>query len=185
MACLIYNGTGVNRVHLNSYDVQWAKIWLEKRKSPSFFIWQRLKGYRCECEKPLVTGIYFYRLFKRCKHCVNIEWRKSFCFLVARYKYEHLITDITNRDVSVQEDISHHKIKQIYLHKFCVSFKAMCENLSSPVVLSSYNIFRKWNTLDFISENYLWITKLNSCKKSCIAPVFLENPVNHKMRYPE
>ena len=28
-------------------------------------------------------------------------------------KYEHFITDITTRDVSVQEDISHHKIKQI------------------------------------------------------------------------
>ena len=37
------------------------------------------------------------------------------------------------------------------LHKLCkpsVSFKAMCENLSSLAVLSSYHIFRKRKTLD-------------------------------------
>ena len=79
-------------------------------------------------------------------------------------KYEHLITDITTIGLclftllkSAQEDISHHQIKQILkkLHKFCkpsVSFKAMCENLSSIAVLSSYNIFRKQKTLDWDQE---------------------------------
>ena len=69
-------------------------------------------------------------------------------------KYEHFITDITTRDVSVHPfEISSrgyispsNKANLKKLHKFCkpsVSFKAMCENLSSLVVLSSYHIFRK------------------------------------------
>jgi len=52
-------------------------------------------------------------------------------------KYEHFITDIKK------------------LHKFCkpsVSFKAMCENISSLAVLSSYHIFRKRKTLDWDQE---------------------------------
>ena len=57
------------------------------------------------------------------------------------------------------------------LYKFCkpsVSFKAMCENLSSLAMLSSYHIFRKRKTLDWdqethVSGNHLWITKLYPC----------------------
>ena len=60
-------------------------------------------------------------------------------------KYEHFITDITTRDVHPFEIGSRGYIspsnKAILkkLHKFCkpsVSFKAMCENLSSLAVLS-------------------------------------------------
>ena len=57
-------------------------------------------------------------------------------------KYEHFITDITTRDASVHPfEISSrgyisqsNKANLKKLHKFCkpsVSFKAMCENLSS------------------------------------------------------
>jgi len=41
------------------------------------------------------------------------------------------------------------------LHKFCkpsVSFKAMCENLSSLAVLPSYHIYRKRKTLNWDQE---------------------------------
>ena len=57
-------------------------------------------------------------------------------------KYKHFITDITTRDVSVHPfEISSrgyispsNKVNLKKLHKYCkpsVSFKAMCENLSS------------------------------------------------------
>ena len=63
-------------------------------------------------------------------------------------KYEHLITDITTRNVSVHPfEIGSrgyispsNKANLKKLHKFCkpsVSFKAMCENLSSLAVLAS------------------------------------------------
>ena len=66
-------------------------------------------------------------------------------------KYEHFITDITTRDVSLHPfEISSrgyispsNKANLKKLHKFCkpsVSFKALCENLSSLAVLSSYHI---------------------------------------------
>jgi len=92
-------------------------------------------------------------------------------------KYEHFITDITTRDVSVQmclfillksgqEDISHHQISGLKkLHKFCkpsVSFKAMCENLSSLAVPSSSHIFRKRRTLDWDQETPFLKPPLNS-----------------------
>ena len=78
-------------------------------------------------------------------------------------KYEHFITDITTRDVSVHPfEIGSrgyispsNKANLKKLHKFCkpsVSFKAMCENLSSLAVLSSYHIFRKRKTLDWDQE---------------------------------
>lgn len=78
-------------------------------------------------------------------------------------KYEHFITDITTRDVSVHPfEIGSrgyispsNKAILKKLHKFCkpsVSFKAMCENLSSLAVLSSYHIFRKRKTLDWDQE---------------------------------
>jgi len=61
-------------------------------------------------------------------------------------KYEHFITDIITRDVSVHPfEIGSrgyispsNKANLKKLHKFCisVSFKAMCENLSSLAVLS-------------------------------------------------
>jgi len=65
-------------------------------------------------------------------------------------KYEHSITDITTRYVFVDPFeigsrgyISPSNIANLKkLHKFCkpsVSFKAMCENLSSLAVLSSYH----------------------------------------------
>ena len=76
-------------------------------------------------------------------------------------KYEHFITDITARDVSV-----HHfeigsrgyispsnkaNLKKLHMfYKPSVSFKAICENLSSLAVLSSYHIFRKRKTLNFL-----------------------------------
>ena len=57
---------------------------------------------------------------------------------------------------SAQEDISpSNKSNLKKLNKFCkpsVSFKAMCENLSSLAVLSSYHIFRKRKTLDWDQE---------------------------------
>ena len=63
-------------------------------------------------------------------------------------KYEHFITDITTRDVSVHPFeigsrgyiLPSNKENLKILHKFCkpsVSFKAMCENLSSLAVLTS------------------------------------------------
>ena len=70
-------------------------------------------------------------------------------------KYEHFITDITTRDVSVHpfeigsrgyispSSPSNEAILK-KLHKFCkpsVSFKAMCRNLLSLAVLSSSHIF--------------------------------------------
>ena len=75
-------------------------------------------------------------------------------------KYEHFITDITTRDVSVHPfEIGSrgyispsNKANLKKLHKFCkpsVSFKAMCENLSSLAKLSSYHIIRKRKTLDW------------------------------------
>ena len=76
-------------------------------------------------------------------------------------KYEHFITDTTTRDVSVHPfEIGSrgyispsNKANLKKLHKFCKpSFKAMCENLSSLAVLSSYNIFRKRNRLDWDQE---------------------------------
>ena len=76
-------------------------------------------------------------------------------------KYEHFMTDITTRDVSVHPfeiggSISpSNKANLKKLHMFCkpsVSFKAMCENLSSLAVLSSYLIFRKRKTLDWDQE---------------------------------
>ena len=78
-------------------------------------------------------------------------------------KYEHFITDITTRDVSVhpfeigsRRFISpSNKANLKKMHKFCkpsVSFKAICENLSSLAVLSSYHIFRKRITLDWDRE---------------------------------
>ena len=69
-------------------------------------------------------------------------------------KYEHFITDITTRDVTVHPfEVGSQSNKAILkkLHKFSkpsVSFKARCENLSSLAVLSSYHIFRKRKTLD-------------------------------------
>ena len=78
--------------------------------------------------------------------------------------YEHFITNITILGMclftlwkSAQEDISNHQIKQIQRNcisscKPGVSFKAMCENLSSLAVLSSYHIFRKRKTLDWDQE---------------------------------
>ena len=78
-------------------------------------------------------------------------------------RYEHFITDITTRDVSVHRfEIGSrgyispsNKANLKRLHKFCkpsVSFKAMYENLSSLAVLSSYHIFRKGKTLDWDQE---------------------------------
>ena len=71
-------------------------------------------------------------------------------------KYEHFITDLTTRDVSVHPfEIGSrgyispsNKANLKKLHKFCkpsVSFKAMYENLSS-------HIFRKRKTLDWDQE---------------------------------
>ena len=63
-------------------------------------------------------------------------------------KYEHFMTDITTRDVSVHPfeiggSISpSNKANLKKLHMFCkpsVSFKSRCENLSSLAVLSSEN----------------------------------------------
>ena len=74
-------------------------------------------------------------------------------------KYEHFITDITTRDVTVHPfEVGSQSNKAILkkLHKFCkpsVSFKARCENLSSLAVLSSYHIFRKRKTLDWDQES--------------------------------
>ena len=78
-------------------------------------------------------------------------------------KYEHFITYITTRDVSVHpfeirsrgyiSPSNKANIKK--LHKFCkpsVSFKSMCENLSSLAVLSLYHLFRKLKTLDWDQE---------------------------------
>ena len=76
-------------------------------------------------------------------------------------KYEHFITDITTRDVSVHTfEIGSrgyispsNKANLKKLHKFykpSVSFKAMCENLSSLAVLSSYHIFRKRKETPFL-----------------------------------
>ena len=81
-------------------------------------------------------------------------------------RYEHFITDITTRDVSVHRfEIGSrgyispsNKANLKRLHKFCkpsVSFKAMYENLSSLAVLSSYHIFRKGKTLDWDQETRL------------------------------
>ena len=80
-------------------------------------------------------------------------------------KYEHFITDITTRDVSVHPfEIGSrgyispsNKAILKKLHEFCKpsassSFKAMCKNLSSRAVLSSYHIFRKRKTLDWDQE---------------------------------
>ena len=66
-------------------------------------------------------------------------------------KYEHFITDVTTRDVSVHPNeigsrgyISpSNKANPKKLHKYCkpsVSFKAMCKNPSSLAVLSSYHL---------------------------------------------
>jgi len=88
-------------------------------------------------------------------------------------KYEHFITGITTRDVSVHPfEIDSrgyispsNKAYLNKLHKFCkpsVSFKAMCENLSSLAVLSSYHIFRKQKTLDWDQETPLLKPSLNS-----------------------
>ena len=78
-------------------------------------------------------------------------------------KYEHFITDITTRDVSVYpfeigsrgyiSPLNKANLKK--LHKFCklsVNFKAMCENLPSLAVLSSYHIFRRRKTLNWDQE---------------------------------
>ena len=80
-------------------------------------------------------------------------------------KYEHFIIDITTMDVSVNpfefgsriyiSPSSKANLKK--LHMFCkpsVSFKAMCENLSSLSVLSvsSYHICRKRKILDWDQE---------------------------------
>ena len=78
-------------------------------------------------------------------------------------KYEHFITDIATRDVSVhpfeigsREYISpSNKANLKKLHKFCkpsVGFKAMCENLSCLAVLPSCHIFRQRKTLDWDQE---------------------------------
>jgi len=66
-------------------------------------------------------------------------------------KYEHLVTDITTRDLFVHPFeigsrgyiLPLNKANLKKLHKFSkpsVSFQAMCENLSSLAVLSSYHI---------------------------------------------
>ena len=74
-------------------------------------------------------------------------------------RYEHFITDLTTKDVSVHPfeiesrgyiSVSN-KANLKKLRKFCkpsVGFRAMCENLSSLAVLSSYHIFRKRKTLE-------------------------------------
>ena len=75
----------------------------------------------------------------------------------------NILSQIITRDVSVhpfeigsREYISpSNKANLKKLHKFCkpsVSFKAMCENLSSLATLSSYHIFRKRKTLDWDQE---------------------------------
>ena len=98
------------------------------------------------------------------KHCKNKsnDFRKMLVFTDI-YKDEHFITDITNMDVSFYPlaigskgyiSLSN-KANLKKLPKFCkpsVSFKAMCENLSSLAVLSSYHIFRKRKTLDWDQE---------------------------------
>ena len=76
-------------------------------------------------------------------------------------KYQHFITDITPRDVSVHPfEIGSrgyislpNKANLKRLHKFCkpsvYSFKAVCGNLSN---LASYHIFKKQKTLDWDKE---------------------------------
>jgi len=80
-------------------------------------------------------------------------------------KYEHFITDITTRDVSVHPfEIGSrgyispsNKANLKKLHKFCkpsVNFKAMCENLSSLVsgprwiVITSCLVGSLWSQID-------------------------------------
>jgi len=77
-------------------------------------------------------------------------------------KYEHFITNIITRDVSVHpleigsrgyiSPLNKANLKKLKFCKPSGGFKAMCENLSSLAVLTSYHIFRKRKTLDWDQE---------------------------------
>ena len=107
----------------------------------------------CDCREP---DLVIINRMEEKKDILSLlsHWKQISKMPTLMNKYEHFITDITTRDVSVHpfEIDSRGYIspsnKAILkkLHKFCLpsaSFKSMCENLSSLAVLSSYHIFRK------------------------------------------